>query len=94
MNSENNKLCPFGESEMMIIQDNLNNGKPYLECPTCGLRFQIEGFPENPQEIRETEGLGQLESPDFNVIQLNKHHKKAKAVYATVAFVFDFTFLL
>ena len=26
-----------------------------LECPTCGLRFQIEGFPENPQEIRETE---------------------------------------
>lgn len=49
MNSENNKLCPFCESEMMIIQDNLNNGKPYLECPTCGLRFQIEGFPENPQ---------------------------------------------
>lgn len=46
MNSENNKLCPFCESEMMIIQDNLNNGKPYLECPTCGLRFQIEGFPE------------------------------------------------
>ena len=29
MNSENNKLCPFCESEMMIIQDNLNNGKPY-----------------------------------------------------------------
>lgn len=55
MNGENNKLCPFCESEMMIIQDNLNNGKPYLECPTCGLRFQIEGFPENPQEIRETE---------------------------------------
>ena len=43
---------------MMIIQDNLNNGKPYLECPTCGLRFQIEGFPENPQEIRETEWFG------------------------------------
>ena len=42
----------------MIIQDNLNNGKPYLECPTCGLRFQIEGFPENPQEIRETEWFG------------------------------------
>ena len=55
MNSENNKLCPFCESEMMIIQDNLNNGKPYLECATCGLRFQIEGFPENPQEIRESE---------------------------------------
>ena len=50
MNSENNKLCPFCESEMMNIQDYLNNGKPYLEC-----RFQIEGFPENPQEIRETE---------------------------------------
>lgn len=38
MNSENNKLCPFCESEMMIIQDNLNNGKPYLECPATSLR--------------------------------------------------------
>ena len=58
MISENNKLCPFCESEMMIIQDNLNNGKPYLECPTCGLRFQIEGCTENAQAMRETEGGG------------------------------------
>lgn len=76
MNSENNKLCPFCESEMMIIQDNLNNGKPYLECPTCGLRFQIEGFPENPQEIRETEWFGL----NICISDIEKNHRSAQNV--------------
>ncbi len=52
MNSSENKLCPFCESAMVIIQDDNNGGKPYLECPTCGLRFKIEGFEDNPVELK------------------------------------------
>ena len=33
--------------------DGKNNGKPYYECSTCGLRFQIKGFDEKPVEIKE-----------------------------------------
>ena len=47
------KLCPFCESPMLLIQDNKNNGEPYFECSTCGLKFKIEGFDEKPVEIKE-----------------------------------------
>ncbi len=47
------KLCPFCESPMLLIQDDKNNGEPYLECSTCGLKFKIEGFEETPVEIKE-----------------------------------------
>lgn len=46
------KSCPFCESVLFIIEDDKNNGKPYLECPNCGLRFEIEGFDEKPVEIK------------------------------------------
>lgn len=47
------KLCPFCESPMLLIQDDKNNGEPYFECSTCGLKFKIEGFDEKPVEIKE-----------------------------------------
>ncbi|MCD8025705.1 MAG: hypothetical protein LUF33_01905 [Clostridiales bacterium] len=47
------KLCPFCESQMILIQDDKNNGKPYLECATCGLKFKLEGFEENPVELKD-----------------------------------------
>lgn len=53
MNSNELKLCPFCESPMILIEDKINNGEPYLECSTCGLRFKLEGFKENPVEIKE-----------------------------------------
>lgn len=53
MKSYENKLCPFCESEMTIVQDENNNGEPYLECPACGLRFKTEGFDKNPIEIKQ-----------------------------------------
>lgn len=46
------KLCPFCESTMMLFEDETNDGKPYLECPTCGLKFKLEGFNEKPVEIK------------------------------------------
>lgn len=51
--SDSIKLCPFCEEPLAVFQDDINNGEPYFECPTCGLRFKIEGFEENPVEIRE-----------------------------------------
>lgn len=51
--SEEIKRCPFCEDPLVIIQDDKNNGEPYLECATCGLRFKLEGFEEKPVEIRE-----------------------------------------
>ncbi|MCH5296357.1 MAG: hypothetical protein J1E85_01675 [Ruminococcus sp.] len=51
--SDSIKLCPFCEEPLVIVQDDKNNGEPYLECATCGLRFKLEGFEENPVEIRE-----------------------------------------
>lgn len=53
MKNSDLKLCPFCESPMIIIQDEKNNGEPYFECPTCGLRFKIEGFDDSPAEIKE-----------------------------------------
>ena len=53
MNSDKIKLCPFCESPITLVQDDKNNGEPYLECLTCGLRFKYEGFDENPVEIKE-----------------------------------------
>lgn len=50
---EDIKLCPFCESPMLIVDGGKNNGKPYYECSTCGLRFQIKGFDEKPVEIKE-----------------------------------------
>lgn len=50
--SEKIKLCPFCESPMIVIEDGKNNGQPYLECSTCGLRFEIEGFDEKPVELK------------------------------------------
>lgn len=47
------KLCPFCESPMMLITNEKDNSETYLECSTCGLRFQLEGFDENPVEIKE-----------------------------------------
>ena len=55
MKAEELKLCPFCESPMIVFEDEngkINNGTPYLECSTCGLRFQIEGFDEKPIEIK------------------------------------------
>lgn len=46
------KLCPLCESFLTIVQDDFNNGEPYLECPNCGLRFEVEGFDESPKEIK------------------------------------------
>lgn len=53
MNTDKMKLCPFCESPMIMVQDDRNNGKPYLECSTCGLRFKEEGFSENPVELKD-----------------------------------------
>lgn len=53
MSSGNLKFCPFCESPMLLIQDDKNNGEPYFECATCGLKFKIEGFDEKPVEIKE-----------------------------------------
>lgn len=47
------KLCPFCESPMILVQDDENIATPYLECSTCGLKFKLEGFDENPVEIKE-----------------------------------------
>lgn len=47
------KLCPFCENPMLLIQDNKKITRPYLECSTCGLKFELEGFDENPIEIKE-----------------------------------------
>lgn len=47
------KFCPFCESPMMLVQDEKNENKPYLECVTCGLRFKLEGFDEKPIEIKQ-----------------------------------------
>lgn len=47
------KECPFCASNMMYVQDDKNNGEPYYECMTCGLKFKIDGFDENPVEIKE-----------------------------------------
>ena len=52
MKADELKLCPFCESPMIIFEDDTNDGKPYLECSTCGLRFQLEGFDEKPVEIK------------------------------------------
>lgn len=49
---ENFKLCPFCESPMYLVENDENNGEPYLECSTCGLRFKVEGFDESPTEIK------------------------------------------
>ena len=57
MNSENNKLCPFCESEMMIIRDNLNNGKPYLECPPAD---SVSKLKASPKIRRKSEKLSDL----------------------------------
>ncbi len=51
--SENIKLCPFCESPMVLIQEEHNSAESYLECATCGLRFELEGFDEKPVEIKE-----------------------------------------
>lgn len=53
MSSDKIKLCPFCESQMTVVEDEKNNGEPYLECSICGLRFKIDGFNENPVEIKE-----------------------------------------
>lgn len=55
MKAEELKLCPFCESPMIVFEDEngkINNETPYLECSTCGLRFQIDGFDEKPIEIK------------------------------------------
>ena len=51
--SDSIKRCPFCEEPLVIVSDDKNNGEPYFECATCGLRFKIEGFEESPVEIRE-----------------------------------------
>lgn len=47
------KFCPLCESPMIIVTDDFNDGKPYFECITCGLRFHVENFDENPVEIKQ-----------------------------------------
>lgn len=53
MKADEYKICPFCESPMVLVTDDKNNGEPYLECSTCGLKFKLEGFNENPVEIKE-----------------------------------------
>lgn len=46
------KLCPFCESPMVAFDADEKIAEPYLECPTCGLRFKQENFDKAPCEIK------------------------------------------
>lgn len=53
IDSETIKQCPFCEELLCLTSDaEINGGEAFLECPTCGLRFKIEGFDESPVEIK------------------------------------------